>query len=214
MAEVSGATPAASETASSEQENLPTTPNTTTLTPADTATAPLEQTVPSDTTGINGATLMVQLTFNHAGTLASNQYAVWIENADGGLVKTLYVSNFTANGGYRSRPESLATWVSKADPAGMEDTQVDVISSATPQSGAQNYSWDGTNENGGEMPAGDYQVFVEGTMYWTSSVLYSGTFAWGGASSSIEMTPSYTEADTETNKDMITQVSAEYTAGT
>ena len=217
--------PSSSETTSPEQEKLPTETNTTvnngsstvstpTLTPAPSGTAPLEQTIPSNTTGINGAALTVQLTFNHAGTLAANQYAVWIENADGELVKTLYVSNFTANGGYRTRPESLATWVSKANPAGMEDTQVDAVSSATPQSGAQSYSWDGTDENGEALPAGDYHVFVEGTMYWTSSVLYSGNFAWGGASGGVAMTPSYTETGTETNKDMISQVSAQYTAGT
>lgn len=179
--------------------------------PTPVETAPVHP--PTVTNFTDGATLTVRLTFQRAGTSAANQSAVWIENADGELVKTLYVSNFTANGGYRSRPESLATWVSKANPADMGNSQVDAVSSATTQSGAQNYRWNGTDETGAAMPAGDYHVFVEGTMYWTSSVLYSGTFAWGGAWTSVDMTSSYTEPNTATNKDMITQVSAEYTAG-
>ncbi|MDR2037847.1 MAG: DUF2271 domain-containing protein [Bacteroidales bacterium] len=34
----------------------------------------------------------------------SNQYAVWIEDSVGKLVKTLYVTQFTAKGGYVRRP--------------------------------------------------------------------------------------------------------------
>ncbi|MDO4563967.1 MAG: DUF2271 domain-containing protein [Clostridia bacterium] len=156
--------------------------------------------------------LVVMLNFTRAGTMASNQYAVWIEDADGALVKTLYVSSFTADGGYARRAESLPTWVSKANPAEMEAAAVDAVTSATPQSGLQSHSWDGTNENGDAMPSGEYHVFVEGTLYWTSSVLYSGSFEWGGDTATVEMTPVYTEEDNETNKDMITQVSAEYLA--
>lgn len=168
---------------------------------------------PLATNTINDAKLTVQLTFNRAGTMAANQYAVWIENANHELVKTLYVSDFTANGGYRRRSESLPTWVAKANPAKMEAAQIDAISSATPQSGVQNYSWNGTDENGEKIVPGEYHLFVEGTLYWTSSVLFSGAFTWGGAPCSIVITPSYTEPDNETNKDMITQVAAEYTAG-
>lgn len=160
-----------------------------------------------------GGSLTVQLTFNRASTMASNQYAVWIENVDGELVKTLYVSAFTGNGGYARRAESLPTWVSKAAPAEMADPEIDAITSATPQSGVQSHTWDGTDENGGQVPAGEYHVYVEGTLYWTSSVLYSGSFEWGGDSESIELVPTYTEAENETNKDMVTQVSAQYSAG-
>ena len=156
--------------------------------------------------------LTVELSFARAGTMASNQYAVWIEDADGELVKTLYVSSFTADGGYARREESLPTWVAKANPAEMEAAAVDAITSATPQSGLQRHSWDGTDENGDAMPSGKYHVFVEGTLYWTSSVLYSGSFEWGGDTAAVEMIPVYTEEDNETNKDMITQVSAEYVA--
>ncbi len=160
-----------------------------------------------------GSLLTVQLTFNRASTMASNQYAVWIENADGELVKTLYVSTFTGNGGFARRAESLPTWVSKANPAEMDESEIDAITSATPQNGVQTHTWDGTDENGAQVSAGEYRVYVEGTLYWTSSVLYSGSFEWGGDSENIELTPTYTEAENEANKDMITQVSAQYSSG-
>ncbi|MBO6029420.1 MAG: hypothetical protein J6P75_09500, partial [Bacteroidales bacterium] len=50
-----------------------------------------------------------------------NQYAVWIENVDGQVVKTLYVTEFTAKGrsrdgskparGYTYRTSCTPTWV-------------------------------------------------------------------------------------------------------
>ena len=54
----------------------------------------------------------ISFTYQHAPTMASNQMAVWIEDADGAMVKTLLVTNFTAGRrGYRNREMSLpADW--------------------------------------------------------------------------------------------------------
>lgn len=154
--------------------------------------------------------LTVQLDFQRSGTIASNQYAIWIEDDEGTLVKTLYVSNYTANGGYARREDCMPTWVAKAQPSEMTDDEIDAFSGATPSTGTHEYSWDGTDENGSAVAAGEYQVFVEGTLYWSSTVLFSGTFTFGGETQSIEMTPVYSEEDDDTNKEMIVQVMAEY----
>jgi conjugal transfer/entry exclusion protein len=37
---------------------------------------------------------------------ATNQFAVWIEDAQGQYIKTLYAANFTARGGWSRRPAS------------------------------------------------------------------------------------------------------------
>ena len=52
---------------------------------------------------------------------ASNQFAVWIEDMDGNYLNTLYATKWTANGGFKSRPDSIAMWVAKSDIASMPD---------------------------------------------------------------------------------------------
>lgn len=157
--------------------------------------------------------LKIKMNFARGGTQASNQYAVWIENEASELIKTLYVTDFTADGGYAQREDSFPVWVSKAKPENMEKPEIDAVSGATPQSGIQEFEWDGTDKDGIPVSEGTYQIYVEGTLYWSSSVLYSGSFDVGGQSGNVEMTATYTESDEEQNKDMLTEVTAEYIAG-
>lgn len=154
--------------------------------------------------------LSVKLNFKRSGTIASNQYAVWIENAEGKLIKTLYVSDFTANGGYARRKDCIPTWVAKARPSQMPEAALDAVSGATPRSnGVQTYSWDGKDETGQLVEAGQYHVYVEGTLYWSGTVLFSGVIDWGGRDQRIKLVPVFSEEEV-TNRDMITQVTAEY----
>lgn len=106
---------------------------------------------------------------------ASNQVAAWVENEKGKLVKTIYVSDFTGKRrGYKVREDALSHWVSAADPDSMSDKQIDAVSSATLQDGKQTFEWDLTNNNGETVPAGQYTIKLEGTLYWKSNVVYSG----------------------------------------
>lgn len=172
-----------------------------------------EETTSGSVEEVTSGLLRVELDFQRSGTKASNQYAVWVENESGELIQTLYVSDFTASGGYAQREESIPTWVSKANPAELEQAEIDAISSATPQSGIQSYQWDGTDTDGNLVPDGNYHVYVEGTLYWSSAVLFSGSFYLGGSSENIEMTAVYTEPDKEENRDMLAKVTAEYIKG-
>ena len=113
--------------------------------------------------------------FEKQSGYASNQFAVWIEDADGNLMKTLYVTHFTADGGYKNRPDSIPLWVAKANPA-----DNDIIAGATPKSGALAYIWDYTDANGNAVPDGDYTFCVEGSLRWKNSVIYSGVITVGG----------------------------------
>ena len=45
-----------------------------------------------------------------------------IEDMDGNVVKTLFVTNFTSNGGYAVREDSIPTWVAHAKPSDMDNT--------------------------------------------------------------------------------------------
>lgn len=152
-------------------------------------------------------TLEISFDFTRQRTMASNQYAVWIEDAEGRVVKTLYVTAFTGRGGYRRRPDCLPTWVQKARPQEIPD--IDAVTSATPKSGPQVYTWDGRDEAGNFVPPGVYRFVIEATLYWSNRVVFTGTFAYGGES--VDAIPVMVERfGGKENEGMITNVKARY----
>ena len=116
----------------------------------------------------------------------SNQYAVWVENEQGEVVKTLFVTSFTTQGrmrdgealvrGYVKRPACVPTWVEHAHPDLMSDETVDAFTGATPRSGNQTFKWDFKDAQGMPVPNGKYTVYLEATLFNESSVLYSYEF--------------------------------------
>jgi len=127
----------------------------------------------------------ISFDFTRQTGAASNQYAVWIEDTAGSLVKTLYASAWTANGGYRTRPDSIALWAEKSGLANMSGSEVDAVSGATPRTGRQSYTWDMTDTEGSVVASGVYTIFVEGTLRWKNYVIYSATVEIGQASATI-----------------------------
>ena len=163
--------------------------------------APPEPTLAPNTPGA----LTITFDFERQSGVASNQFAVWIEDMDGGMVRTLYATNFTASGGYKRRPDSIALWVERA--AGKAD--FDAVAGATPQSGPVAYVWDLTYDDGEAVPAGTYRFLVEGTLRWKNYVLCAGEIEVGGENASVEASVEFAD---ETAKEcrMITNVRAEY----
>ena len=167
--------------------------------------------------------VVITLDYEKQSGSASNQYAVWIEDIDGNLIKTLYATRYTANGGYRNRPDSIAIWVEKSALDSMSSSEVDAISGATPKAGAQAYTWDLTDKDGDAVPPGDYKFFVEGTLRWKNYVLYSGVIPVGDVPAEVLADAEYiyegsdrysalTEDSPENN--MITAVIAAFTPNT
>ena len=123
---------------------------------------------------------------------ASNQFAVWVENADGDVVKTLYATRFAAKGGYEKRPDAIPLWVERSGVASMKD--VDTITSATPKSGKLEFSWDLTDASGARVPDGTYRYYVEGTLRWKNEVLFNGEITLGPSAASSQATAEYNYA--------------------
>jgi len=119
-------------------------------------------------------TAAVELTFTYTrqSGAASNQFAAWIEDIEGKYIKTLYVTKWTANGGYSKRPASIPMWVKKSDPSKMTKAQIDAVSGATPQAGTFTCTWDGTDGKGAALPNGNYVLVLEGTLRWENQVYY------------------------------------------
>ena len=122
---------------------------------------------------------------NQSGS-ASNQYAVWIEDMDGTYLQTVFATQWTANGGYETRPDSIAIWVEKSGIASMPSYYVDAISGATPQTGEITCVWNLADVDGNAVPPGEYRFFVEGTLRWKNYVLYSGVIEIGNAPVTVQ----------------------------
>ena len=149
----------------------------------------------------------ITFTYQRGTTIASNQLAVWVEDEEGAVVKTLLVTDFTAGRrGYRNRTMSLPVWVASADPESMTNQEIDALSAATPRPGELVYVWDFTNETGEKVPEGIYTIHVEGTFYWESDVLYSAVIDTAQLAEEIAVEMERTAPDTHENENMISEV--------
>jgi len=148
----------------------------------------------------------------------SNQYAVWIENEKGDVVKTLFVTSYTTKGrarggepakrGYIVRPACVPTWVKTVKADDQSDQQLDAVTGATPQAGGmQTFTWDFTDQQGKAVPQGNYTIKVEATLYFDSDIIYSGTFSTKDKAGDINLASTLTKED-EKHKDMVTNVKA------
>lgn len=164
-------------------------------------------------------TLEVSFNYQKQAGAGSNQYAVWIENEKGEVVKTLFVTAYTTKGrarggqpaqrGYIIRPTCVPTWVKTVKADEKTDEQLDAFTGATPAaSGTQTFTWDFTDQQGKAVPQGKYKVQIEATLYFDSIITYSGTFSTKDKAGDITLTSTLTKPD-EQHKDMVTNVKAE-----
>jgi hypothetical protein len=163
-------------------------------------------------------TLEVSFNYQRQPGPGSNQYAVWIENDKGDVVRTLFVTSYTTKGrtrpgeepmrGYVKRPNCVPTWVKQAKAAEQNDQQLDAFTGATPKTGGtQIFTWDFTDQQGKAFKKATYNVFVEATLYQASDIIYTGTFSTKDKAGEIKLTSTLTEPD-EKHKDMVTNVKA------
>ena len=140
---------------------------------------------------------------------ASNQYAAWIEDAQGQYIKTLYATRWSANGGWRlgegRRAASIPIWARQSNIGSRSREYIDAISSATPRTGTVTYTWDGTNSLGLPVPNGEYVLFLEGSLRWENHVLYRASFNLGQGRSTPVFSINYS-GDSITERSMISDV--------
>ena len=143
--------------------------------------------------------------FTRLSGSASNQFAIWIEDAQGAYVKTLYATRYTANGGYRRRESSIPVWVRQSGLAGLNRTQIDAFAGATPRTGTLSYTWDGTDSRGAAVAAGEYILVLEGTLRWENQVIYRAPILLGAGAAAAQVSVEYT-GDAGTDRAMIGNV--------
>ena len=165
-----------------------------------------------------GKILEVSFNYQKQPGPGSNQYAVWIEDEKGEVVKTLFVTSYTTKGrvrgneqpmrGYVKRPACVPTWVKTVKADNLTDQQLDAVTGATPQaSGTQTFIWDFTDQRGKRVKDGKYCVKVEATLYQASTIVYTGAFSTKDKAGCVTLTSAISEP-TDTHNDMITDVKA------
>jgi len=122
----------------------------------------------------SSAHIAISFDYEKQSGYASNQFAVWIEDTDGNLVRTIYATRYTVSTGHRNRPDAIPLWVSRAEPSAMDKDYIDALSGATPGTGRLDYFWDLRDQNGQIVPNGEYRYYIEGTLRWSNRVLFSG----------------------------------------
>jgi hypothetical protein len=163
---------------------------------------------------LSSAAAEITFTYTRQSGSASNQFAVWVEDANGVHVKTIYATRFTVTGGWERRPLSIPRWVKAADLATMSKAQADAITGATPRAGALSYRWDGANQAGAAVPPGEYKVVLEATLRNEAAVVYSAVIRIGGGQAGdgpveAQVRAEYAGADI-TERGMISNVKVVY----
>lgn len=154
----------------------------------------------------------LDITFDYQrGGIASSQYAIRVEDAIGRPVRTIFVTRFTATRGFSERPDAVPTWVARFNPSQMTSAQIDAVSGATPSNGSLHYTWDGKDNQGKPVPAGTYTVFLEGTLYWNTRVLYSAKVQWGNGNAGQAPVTVHKTGTSERNQNMIANVRFSHT---
>ena len=162
-------------------------------------------------------TLEVTFNYNRQNGPGSNQYAVWIEDEQGRVVKTLFVTSFTTKGrprpgeairrGYTFRPTCVPSWVKAVKAEERTDAELDAYTGATPQSGTQTFTWDLTDQAGKRVKKGNYTLRIEATLINDRIVTYTGLVRVGSKPSDVPLTQSLAGNDTS-HDTMITDVKA------
>ena len=153
--------------------------------------------------------LEIAFDYQRQSGIASNQFAVWIEDASGKTIETLYATRFTATGGWKRRPACLPEWVAAAKPDALSSQEVDGLTGATPVGGRLHCVWDGTDQSGNRVPPGAYRYVVEANLRWDHRAVYRGEIEVGGAAQTSRPQPEYF-GDAGRERGMISNVVVRY----
>ena len=164
-------------------------------------------------TNVNGQTsdsvVRVSFSYEKQEGHASNQIAIWVEDANGKYVNALYATQWTVKGGYTKRPNSLPVFVERSGIAGMNEKQVDAFAGATPSTGKHVYIWDLKDAKGEKVANGSYKILLEATLRDQKMVIYTTEVNIDGAALKVQPTAAYNGEESK-ERNMVKDVLVEY----
>jgi hypothetical protein len=156
-------------------------------------------------------TVTISYNLFHPHWMASNQLAVWIEDAQGVFLKTIFATDFMARRkGYIKRPQSCPEWVKASGLASLTDASIDAVSGATQKPGHIELSWNCTDANGKAVPTAVYTYKVEGNISWEKRVLWEGKIQVGSTPAASVAVPTYVPDSARTAGTLLTDVGAKF----
>jgi hypothetical protein len=142
---------------------------------------------------------------------ASNQIAVWIEDAGGQYLKTLFATDFMARRkGFLMRPQCCPEWVKASGLADMTEAQIDAVSGATQPPGRISLSWDCTDQGGKAVPPGVYLYKAEGNISFETRVLWTGRIKVGKVPDSSRATAEWLPEKPADGAELLAEVGARF----
>jgi hypothetical protein len=139
---------------------------------------------------------------------ASNQIALWIEDESSKYVKTVFATRFTAQGGFKKRPQALSEWTKTSDWINATRDDVDAVSGPTQMAGMNNLIWDCTDSSGKPVAPGTYVYKMEGNLFWDNRVLWEGRITVGKEQNSSVGEPKFLLTDSTEKSVLVEQLKA------
>ncbi|MCH5150237.1 MAG: DUF2271 domain-containing protein [Spirochaetales bacterium] len=154
----------------------------------------------------------ISIQWKQAAGFGSNQCAVWVEDENGNYVKTIYVSKFTGDGGFKKRPACLTLWRSKAEISDFVPIEIDAVTLPTPKNGANLYCWNLTDANNSPVPKGIYYLKVESNLRNEKRAVWTGKIDISKDQDSCDATVEYfsIEKNDAEKENTVTNVSIKY----
>ena len=118
---------------------------------------------------------MVEITYQLAqvtNPVPTYQTVIWLEDADSQFVKSLFVSDWLAYGGYAYQRYTICpSWNSKADWQNISAEEFDVATGATPKIGQNSFNFAFKENN---LKSGKYICNIETHISENYNIRYSG----------------------------------------
>jgi hypothetical protein len=142
------------------------------------------------------------------GVAPSFQTAVWLEDEQGKYVKSLFVSEYLAYGGFND-PTICPAWTKVANWAQASEADYDAVSRPTPPIGSHTLRVS-CREKG--VPAGAYQYCIQVHIIEGYNILYRGKIQIGGSDVEDVPTPSYVPDKHPSADSVVSSVKVRYTS--
>ncbi len=155
-------------------------------------------------------TLQISYAFSTAqGLEPSYQIAIWLEKEDGQFVKSLFISEYLAYGGF-SDPTICPEWSKIAGWDKATQAEYDAVSKPTPPIGSNTLKVDCKARG---IAPGTYVYCVEVHIVESFNILYKGKIAIGEAAAEDTAVATYVPSKHESAGNVIHSVSAKYIPG-
>lgn len=159
--------------------------------------------------GQGAGTLQVRFFFNTPATVEPTYHtAIWLEDADGKLVKTLYVSQELSGTQYKMG-DACPDWVNKAQWEKAPKDEVDAVTAPTPMVGGDQMTFDMAALR---IPAGTYGFRFQVHVSEQYNVLYRGQIIVGGPATDIQLETAYGPGKLDSTEQFVRDVEVRYLA--